>query len=479
MPRGMIFDRYTNSLVVNVEYYDFYVRPSRFSEEMRQWLVGKLSNLEGVFTQEDLAPLAGGKDFVYLKRRLSFSQRQKIETLLQQYEGKWPHDSWGFLKQQGRYYPFLEIAKVVGHVSIDNQGMAGLELFFDKELGEGKNIYTTLDPLLSRIALEELIKGVTEAQAEYGTVLVLKIQGREILAMVDWPSYNPNVFSTINDRTLVNYALSMVYEPGSVMKVFASTFALEQQLVRQDEVFFCGGGTEVYGYRIKDGFAHGQVRLAEIIQKSCNVGMVQVAERFQVSAWYQTLTNLGFGTMPMVPLPGRASGILRPLSQWSGLSKYMTSIGQEIGVSTLQLALALATVASGGMYADPVLVYGWGDLRQRRVFLSTASQRVLHMMEKVVSEKGTALSAKIEGMAIAGKTGTGQIAREDGSGYYPNFFSALFMGVFPAENPQYLVVVTVNRIHGEKHTGGEVAAPVFSRIVRRMLIQTDYLGGQW
>ena len=174
-------------------------------------------------------------------------------------------------------------------------------------------------------------------------------------------------------------------------------------------------------------------------------------------------------------MPGKASGILRPLEKWSGLSKYMTSIGQEIGVSTMQLTLALATVAGGGVYQSPTLVYGWAVPVQRRVFSSSASRQVLKMMEQVVSENGTALSARIEGMAIAGKTGTGQIAREDGSGYYPNFFSALFMGVFPAEDPRYVIVVAVNRIHGQKHTGGEVAAPIFSRIVRRMLIQTDYV----
>ncbi|MCX7882883.1 MAG: penicillin-binding protein 2 [Brevinematales bacterium] len=479
LPRGIIYDRFTNALTINVEYYDFYVRPSRLSEEAKKWLATHLTSMEGgVFSLQDVSVLGSSKDFAYLKRRLPFSQRNRLESLLTNYPGKWPSDSWGFLKKGSRYYPFLETAKVVGYVNIDNQGLGGLELTFEETLKNSHPLYTTLDPLVCRIALEELIKGITEASAEYGSVVIMKIPGREILAMVDWPSYDPNVFATINDRTSLNYALSVAYEPGSVMKVFASTFALQEGLVRPNEIFFCGGNIEVYKTQIKDGFAHGQLRLAEIIQKSCNVGMVQVAERFSSSRWYTVLTNLGFGTSPSLPLPGKAEGILRPLSQWSGLSKYMTAIGQEIGVSTLQLALALATLADNGFYQSPRLVYTIPQHAKRPVLDPMATQHILRMMEKVVGENGTALSARIEGLAIAGKTGTGQIARENGQGYYPNFFSALFMGVFPAEKPEYLMVVAVNRIHGPKHTGGEIAAPIFSRIVRRMIIQTDYFGGK-
>ncbi|MFN4216567.1 MAG: peptidoglycan D,D-transpeptidase FtsI family protein [Brevinematales bacterium] len=478
-PRGIIYDRYTNALTLNVEYYDFYIRPARLSREKKEWLMTHLVGMEGnVFSLQEMSALATQKDFVYLKRRLPYSQKNRIENILTNYSGKWPPDSWGFLKRNSRYYPCLETAKIVGYVSIDNEGLAGLEFFFDEKLKKGENLYTTLDPLVSRIALEELIKGITEASAEYGSVIVMKISNREILAMVDWPSYDPNVYTTIHERNSMNYALSVAYEPGSVMKVFASTFALQEKLVRQDENFFCGGNIEIYQTRIKDGFAHGNLRLAEIIQKSCNVGMVQIADRFTTTRWYTTLTNLGFGKSPAIPLPGKAEGILRPLSEWSGLSKYMISIGQEIGVSSLQLALALGTLADHGWYQSPTLVYEQRASLKRQALDSVACQTILHMMEKVVGENGTALSARIEGLAIAGKTGTGQIARENGQGYYPNFFSAIFMGVFPAEKPSYLMVVAVNRIHSAKHTGGEVAAPIFSRIVRRMIIQTDYFGGK-
>lgn len=478
-PRGIIYDRYTNALTLNVEYYDFYVRPSRLSDEAKTWLITHLVGMEGkVFSIQDMNALKSTKDFVYLKRRLPYSQKNRLETILTNYPGKWPSDSWGFLKKNSRYYGFLETAKVVGYVNIDNEGLAGLEFFFDERLKKGENLYTTLDPLVSRIALEELIRGITEASAEYGSVIIMKISNREILAMVDWPSYDPNVYTTISEKNSINYALSVAYEPGSVMKVFASTFALQEKLVRQDENFFCGGSREIYQTKIKDGFAHGNLRLAEIIQKSCNVGMVQVADRFTATRWYTTLTNLGFGKAPFIPLPGKAEGILRPISEWSGLSKYMTSIGQEIGVSTLQLALALGTLADHGWYESPTLVYEGKEKERRQILDATACETILHMMEKVVGENGTALSARIEGLAIAGKTGTGQIAKENGQGYYPNFFSALFMGVFPAEKPEYLMVVAVNRIHGPKHTGGEIAAPIFSRIVRRMIIQTDYFGGK-
>jgi len=475
--RGIIYDRHTNALTVNVEYYDFYVRPSRLSESARQWLLAHLPRLEdGIFSIDDMAVLSSGREFAYLKRHLSLSQKTRLESLLATYEGKWPADSWGLIKKDARYYPFLETAKVVGYVNIDNEGIGGLELSLERELKQGQDVYTTLDPLVSRIALEELIKGVSEAQAEYGSVVVMKIQGREILAMVDWPSYDPNTFATINDRTAINYALSLAYEPGSVMKVFASTFALQEGLVTREERFVCKGAIEVHGVPIKDGFAHGYPNLAEIIQKSCNVGMVQVADRFLSRRWYTTLTNLGFGQAPQIPLPGRADGILSPLSRWSGLSKYMTAIGQEISVSTLQLALALAALADHGTYQPPCLLLPRLSTETRQVFLPQFTGEVLKMMEKVVSENGTALSARIEGLSIAGKTGTGQIAKENGQGYYPNFFNALFMGLFPAEKPEYLVVVAVNRIHGPRHTGGEVSAPIFSRIVRRIIIQTDYVG---
>ncbi|MFN3659942.1 MAG: hypothetical protein ACK4TN_01745, partial [Brevinematales bacterium] len=145
-PRGIIYDRYTNVLTLNVEYYDFYIRPARLSEETKEWMMTHLVGMEGnVFSLQDMSAFATKKDFVYLKRRLPYSQKKRIENILTNYSGKWPPDSWGFLKRNSRYYPCLETAKVVGYVNIDNQGLAGLEFFFDEKLKKGENLYTTLD----------------------------------------------------------------------------------------------------------------------------------------------------------------------------------------------------------------------------------------------------------------------------------------------------------------------------------------------
>jgi cell division protein FtsI/penicillin-binding protein 2 len=370
-------------------------------------------------------------------------------------------------------------------VGIDNTGLSGLELSMNDYLSKGYAVYTTLDADLSTIVYEELKKGIIENKAEYGSAVIIDNATMEILSIVNYPSYDPNDLKTVTTYNLQSRANSSIFEPGSVMKQFSAAFALENKYATPTyPVYDCPGFATIGDYTVHCEIPHGKVDLSDIIQKSCNVGMVQIADKFHKRDFYNFLKNFGFGESLPLPLFENSSGILRPPDKWSILSKYMIAIGQEIGVNTLQLSIASSVIANDGVYNTPVLIRSVTDdrgnniykpeIKRYRVISGDTSGKLLKMMENVVSENGTAIKAKIEGITIAGKTGTGQIAKEKGAGYYQDLFNAVFIGYVPSSKPKYTVVVVICRPHGDNHYGGLVAAPVFASIIRRMITSTSF-----
>ncbi len=486
--RGSIFDRNQKELAISSTFYSFYIRPKSISEDMKKAYYSLLSQRH--FQTNELSGIFSDRNFIWIRRKMSLTEIEPVKDMISVLKKSniILKDELGIIPEQGRFYTSSAAAHTVGIVGMDNKGLTGLELSMNTYLEQGNSIYTTLDRDLSLIAYEELKKGIIENQAEYGSVVIMDNASREILAFVDFPTFDPNDLKSMSVYNMRLRATSSIFEPGSVMKQFSAAFALEKKYNSPFyPVYDCSGTASVQDHDFTCSEPHGQVDLSTIIQKSCNVGMVQVADRFKKNEYYQFLKEFGFGDPVSLPLNENSSGILRNTGKWSILSKYMISIGQEIGVTAVQLAAASSVIASDGNYKTPVLISSIIDEKGRNVYkpgykeypvISPENSRaLLKMMEKVVSENGTAISAKIEGITIAGKTGTGQIAKESGNGYYKDLFNAVFVGYVPSSAPKYTFVVIIHKPHGIKHTGGLVAAPVFANIIRRMIASTPYFSG--
>ncbi len=484
--RGVIYDRNKKELAVNSTFYSFYCRPNQISTELKKSIYNQLLQ-SAILNANDLEGLFLNKNFSWLKRKIPPEYIDTIKDWIDSLKknGNILKDELGLIPEAGRYYPNNAVAGCVGLVGIDNKGLTGIENTFNSHLEKGYNVYTTLDADLSTIVFEELKRGIFENRAESGSAAIIDNENREILTMVSYPTFDPNNYRSISPENLKLSAISFIFEPGSVMKQFAAAYALERGYATPFKpIYKCSGSATVKDHEFNCESAHGYVDLTRIIQKSCNVGMVQVADSFKKEDFYTFLRGFGFGTSVNLPLNDIQSGIFRPSEKWSLLSKYMISIGQEIGVTTAQLLMASSVIAGGGIYKEPVLIREVKDLKDKNVYQADrneysviskeTSRTLLKMMETVVSENGTAIAAKIEGIPIAGKTGTGQIAKPEGGGYYKDFYNSVFTGYIPSDKPKYTVVVVINKPHGEKHAGGQIAAPVFANIIRRMITSTGY-----
>ncbi len=484
--RGTIYDRNKKELAVSTAFYSFYARPVLLNIDSKNNVYDYLRQNSTISTN-DLANIYQEKNFVWIRRKAGLQEITPVKDFIdyQKKNNLLTKDELGIVPEQGRYYSITAAANCIGVVGIDNNGLSGLEHSLDSYLDKGCDVYTSLDSDLLTIVYEELKRGIQISQAETGSAAILDVENREILALVNYPGFDPNDYKTITPDNLKSGFSSVIFEPGSVMKQFSAAFALEKGYATPDKpVFQCTGNAAIKDQEFNCPVAHGSVDLTKIIQKSCNIGMIQLADRFNREDFYNFLRGFGFGEAIDLPLNDIEPGILRPVSKWSFISKYWISIGQEIGVTTVQLLTASSVIAGNGIYKTPLLVKAILDDKQNNIYKPDLNERtlispgtsisLLKMMETVVSENGTAIAAKIEGMPIAGKTGTGQIAKEGGGGYYKDLFNSVFIGYVPANKPKFTVVVVINKPKGEKHTGGQIAAPVFADIIRRMLSSTSY-----
>jgi cell division protein FtsI (penicillin-binding protein 3) len=300
----------------------------------------------------------------------------------------------------------------------------------------------------------------------------------EILALANKPDYDLNDFAKYPEEALRNRAITDTFEPGSTFKVFIAAALLDKGLVSPSDTFECRGAVKVQDITIRDTSVHGRLSFMQVLERSCNVGMVESVGRMDNAALFERLRAFGFGSPTGIELPGEAKGILRNPSEWSGISKYAMAIGQEISVSSLQLVTAACALANGGVLmqpriirrverADGTLVKEYPPLKVRAVMDGAVASRLLDILTGVLGEKGTGYRARIEGFRIAGKTGTAQIADTKKGGYLENQFYASFVGFVPVPNPRIVVLVTLDRPVGEVY-GGSTAAPIFKNIVEQV-----------
>src|SRR5580698_5256083 len=434
--RGVIYDRAGHELAMSVLVDSAFAVPSEVKD--LPTAVSLITRITGEDHSVVLADCRNHKTFCWVARKADDETIERIKSLNLQ--------GIHFQKEPKRFYPARDLAaQVVGTVGMEDAGQSGIEHEFEDELrGQdgkmlisvdarrqwfsdvekqpepGENLVLTVDKNIQYIAEKELDQAIHDTQAIAGTVIVENPRTGEILALANRPTFNPNLRKEITPSALTNRAVSYVYEPGSTFKLVTIAGALEEKLTNPDEVFDCQMGSIVYnGMRIRDSKPHGLLPVWGVLSKSSDVGSIKIALRLGEERFYKYIRGFGFGQQTGIELPGETRGMTKPVSRWSKVSIAAIAMGQEIGVSPLQLAGLVSTFANDGVWVAPRVVTGTASPQtplQTIAFHPGASHRVISsftaaqmraMMQKVVLE-GTGRKAILEGYTAAGKTGTGQ-----------------------------------------------------------------------
>ncbi len=484
--RGMIVDRYGEPLAISTPVDSVWVNPQLFqpSHEQQKQLAKKLN-----IKRKKISKLSSGRnrgrEFAYLKRHVSPDVARQVTAL--GIEGV-------FLQREyHRYYPKGEVTgHVIGFTNIDDKGQEGLELAYDdwlrgikgkkrvlkdrlgrvvenvesiKESDPGKVLRLSIDRRIQYLAYRELKAAVRRHGAKSGSLVMLDIQTGEVLAMVNQPSYNPNNRGAFKSNRYRNRAVTDVIEPGSTIKPFIIAAALESNRFKPETVIDTSPGLLRVGSNVvRDHRNYGRIDLTAIIQKSSNVGATKIALKLEPQTIWDVMTRVSFGYSSGSGFPGEASGLLTHFSGWNKIEQATLSFGYGLSVTPLQLARAYSALAGDG-YLRPVSFLKLEDGLQAeevvQVFQPETTRKVRGMLEKVVGKGGTGTKARVAGYRVAGKTGT---VKKSGVGGYTDDYIALFAGVAPASNPRISMVVIVDQPTSEEYYGGEVAAPVFSRV---------------
>ncbi|PJZ71321.1 penicillin-binding protein [Leptospira perolatii] len=386
-----------------------------------------------------------------------------------------------------RVYPHGSLAaSLVGFTGMDDDSaLSGLEYYYNQELmtpvesdsTKGANVHLTLDGLIQFKLEKALGKRFEETGAKRAIGILMEIHTGKVLAMASFPSFDPNRYASFEEITHTNWAIRHVYEPGSTMKIFLATILLNENLIRPHEKFQCPGYVELGKTRINCTQAHGMVNLDEILQYSCNAGIIKAASRIPNDVLYEYMKRFRFGEKTGL-LPNESVGFMPHVSKWNLSTPMFMAIGQGISVTPIQLVASAASVANGGRFITPRIVShitdSYGEvlhefkLEEAPVGIKEyTTDRLLKAMTRVV-QAGTGKNAYIQEYSIAGKTGTGQKAIS-GRGYQEGLWSASFLGFFPAEKPKVVGLILFDEPKGSSHTGGGIAAPVFKEVVENII----------
>lgn len=494
--RGNIYDRNGNELAMTVSVDSVFAVPSQVADIHATSAV--LARTLNGDAQEIENRMRASRAFAWVKRKIDPAASARVRSL--NMKGIY------FQKESKRFYPKRELAaQVIGYVGLDDEGLGGVERQFDSRLtgkpgkmlvsldakqhwfgrveknpDPGENVVLTLDEKIQYIAERELEKAVAETHAEAGTIVVQNPHTGEVLALANRPNFNPNTFNTADPRSFKNRAVSDIYEPGSTFKIVTLAAALEEKLTNPDEVFDCQmGSIELNGRTIHDHKPYGLLTVAQILANSSDVGAIKVALRLGDERFDRYIRAFGFGSQTGIELPGETRGLTKPASRWSKVSIGAISMGQEIGVSPMQLISMASTIANDGVYVPSRIIAGitpprstpqtiaFHPMAGRRVISTMTAAQMKHMMEGVVLH-GTGTKAILDGYSLAGKTGTAQKVDSATGRYSKSHYVASFSGFAPVNTPVVSVLVVLDSPVGP-HEGGQVAAPVFSRVMQQVL----------
>jgi cell division protein FtsI (penicillin-binding protein 3) len=484
--RGMITDRNGEPLAISTPVQSVWANPQELVASHND--LARVAGLLGV-KAERLQRLLGqrkDREFVYLRRHLAPDRAQQVMAL----------DIPGiYLRQEyRRYYPTGEVAAhLIGFTNVDDRGQEGLELAYDKWLsGEagarrvvkdgrrdiiedvenirsarpGKPLALSIDRRIQYLAYRELKAAVQQHHAHSGSIVVLDTRSGEVLALANQPSFNPNNRKRIKPEGLRNRAITDVFEPGSTMKPFIIAAALQSgRYVPATRIDTSPGLFQVGTYTIHDMHDYGVLDLTGVIRKSSNVAASKIALSLEPEDVWRDYSAAGFGAGTGSGFPGEADGYLANYRRWRDVERATLAYGYGLSVTAMQLAEAYGVFANDGYRVPVTLLRRPREDRPQNhpVFSPGVARAVRKMMEEVVKPGGTAPTAAISGYRVAGKTGT--VHKSEAGGYAKHRYLALFAGLAPASDPRLVVVVVVNEPSRDEHFGGQVAGPVFSRVM--------------
>jgi cell division protein FtsI (penicillin-binding protein 3) len=498
--RGAIYDRNGKPLAMSIPVDSAFAVPSEIVDESlaARLLSGVVNKPQG----EIEARLESSRSFVWIARKLPPEKADAITKL--NLKGIY------LQKENQRFYPKRDLAAhVLGFVDVDEKGLSGIERAFENQIrgkserivvmadakqrwfdgGEaqrerGMSVVLTLDEKIQYIAERELAAAMAKTHALAGTVIVMNPSAGEILALASWPKFNPNKAGDAPSENWMNRAVSAIYEPGSTFKLITLAAALDQGITRPDEVFDCeNGAVYISGHRIRDHKPFGMLTVSDILAKSSDVGAIKIALRLGAPRFYDYVRAFGFGSLTGVELPYESRGRVEPLD-WKPVSTAAISMGQEVGVTPMQLVTAVSAIANGGLLYKPRIIAEMlrgekvvagedapATPEPKRVIRPETAATLRQLMEGVVLH-GTGPAAHLDGWTSAGKTGTAQKIDPTTGRYSPTQYIASFTGFAPINNPAVTILVSLDSPVG-LHEGGEVAAPVFKRIAEQVLPYLD------
>lgn len=498
--RGALLDRAGEPLALSLESQSVYVRPHRIQDPQK--LGQSLAEILNLRMADVKQKLDSDRSFVWVKRQVSGAEAEKIQAL--------NADGIGMFYEPNRHYPQGQLAgQLIGFVGRDSEGLEGLELkyndFIRGETGSsvterdalgrrvlvqgverlrvppGSDIHLTLDTAIQHIAEKELEAAVLKYRAKAGVAIVVEPFTGEVLALANFPSFDPNNYNKQTAEQRRNRAVTDSFEPGSTFKTILAAAALEEGAVGKDDIFYCEMGKYAYAGRIiHDTHPHGWLPFSKILQVSSNIGFTKVAEKLKRDRYFKYIDKFGFGRPTGIDVPGEVPGLLRKPESWSAIDLATHAFGQGISTTPMQMVMAYAAIANGGILMRPYVsrrvVSPQGEVLLenqphvvRRVISEKTAKLLASMLRDVTNEGGTGVMANVDGFEVAGKTGTAQKADPHG-GYSAKKRVASFVGFVPAQDPRLVALVLIDEPEVNVY-GGVVAAPVFRNIAQGSLRQ--------
>ena len=503
--RGDIRDRNGVELAVSVESPSVYARPGLLGDPKDQ--APRIADAVDMSTDAVVERLDTDSPFVWLDRQVHPDIADNVEAL--------DLPGLGTMDEYKRYYPMGQIAgQLLGFVGIDGEGLEGIERQFDTQLAgepydisvtrdaggqellvsdaprfsefEGHSVHLTIDEKVQRVAGRALERQVEKYDARGGHAVAMDVETGDVLAMAKYPSFDPNRLSDFTSKEWRLSVVSDTFEPGSVFKPFLVAAALEEREVALDtEYDLEGGEMQIGGHSIGDIMRRDELTVAQIIQKSSNVGSYKIAQELGRDRYYDYIRAFGFGSQTGLGMPGEASGVVWPPDQWAEITFANVAFGQGLSTTPLQLVNGVAALANGGNLMEPRIVEEVRDRKgravwrdepklRRRVLSEEVSEQIAWAMSLVTTEEGTGTDADLEHFTVAGKTGTAQQVDPETGTYSSELWVSGFVGFVPAEEPEVAIAVFVDAPE-EVRYGGRVAGPAFADIAEEALSQRGTL----
>jgi cell division protein FtsI (penicillin-binding protein 3) len=497
--RGTVYDSKGNELAVSIEVDSVYADARKVMDAGKT--ARALASILQVDREELEKKLTSQRPFEWVQRKISSKEVEQIKAL--QLPGIF------FLKENRRFYPNSQLAAhLVGFVGLDSKGLEGIEFQYDallnganhvwtsardalgREITMGKipfekedhyrNIVLTIDKSIQHVTEAELGRGVEQWGGKGGMAIAMDPSTGKILAIASYPTFNPNQFIQSRSKSWRNRGVSDTFEPGSLFKAFLAAAALEEQVVRPSDSFFCENGSyTVYDRTIHDTTKHGWLTVQQIIKFSSNIGASKVGEKMGRDRFYRYISAFGFGEKTRINLPGEGKGIVHHPRYWPPVALDTISFGQGISVTGIQLVTALAAIANGGFLMKPYVIEKIIDEKGkevqsfkpevvRKVISEETAKKVTGLLKATTEKGGTGEGAVPTGYDVAGKTGTAQKADALLGGYSQDRYTSGFMGFAPSDEPKLVLLVVIDEPQGSNY-GGMVAAPIFKAIMEKVL----------